>query len=220
MKTLAQLTQVDDPAWPLVEKWLGKGPGRTQVLPRDALASDAALLHLQVTTHSVLGALAHGCAGLVVDRWVRVLGGGSPTALASLKSWNGLPKDMLPMTAGMLRVAFDAAGGVYALDGGAFGKADGQVHYFAPDALAWEPLGLGHSDWLHWLLTEPERVATFHESQRWPGWEAEAAELGFDQALSFYPPLWSREGQDLSKASRRPVLITELLKLQGAAKPA
>ena len=145
----------------------------------------------------------------VVGGRVRVLGGGTAEIKSSLKTWNGLPSDLMPMERGMVRVGFDVFGGVFALDGGALGPGDGSVHYFAPDSLSWEPLELGHSAWVHWLLTEPDKLVTFYEAYRLADDGARLPGLAFDQALALSPPPWSPEA---SKFECRPAPANEVVK--------
>ncbi len=212
MQTLESLIDRGDPAWPLVERWLSSGISDVVLVERDAKLSEAALVHLQTSTHSLLGALAYECGGLVVDHRVRVLGGGTPEVKASLKTWNGLPGDAMPIDRGMVRVGFDVFGGVFALDGGAFGKGDGAVHYFAPDSLQWEPLEIGHSAWVHWLITEPTKVNEFYDIYTWPDWRLDVSRLTFDQALMLKPPPWSPEHKDLVSVTRRPAPAQDVVK--------
>ncbi len=99
-------------------------------------------------------------------------------------------------------------GGRFAIDGGSLGIALGEVCYFGPDGLAWEALGGGHADFVHAALTGG--LAETFSSLRWPGWQDETENLSPDEGLALYPPPFSREGQDLSAVSRRPVPLTEL----------
>ncbi|MFF4275289.1 DUF2625 family protein [Streptomyces sp. NPDC001536] len=48
----------------------------------------------------------------------------------------------------------------------------GQTTCFAPDTLAWEAMDMGHSAWVHWLLSR--RLETFYGGLRRPGWREEA----------------------------------------------
>jgi len=209
MEPLETLIDRVDPAWPLVERWLSTGVSDVVVMEREQASSEATLLHMQVSTHSILGALAYECGGLVVGSRVRVLGGGTAEVKSSLKSWNGLPGDLMPIERGLVRVGFDVFGGVFALDGGAFGIGDGAVHYFAPDSLSWEPLELGHSAWVHWLLTEPDKLLKFYEAYRLADDGARLPGLAFDQALSLTPPPWSPES---SKFECRPAPARDVVK--------
>ncbi len=212
MESLESLIDRVDPAWPLVERWLSTGVSDVVLVERDPKSADEALLHVQASTKTMLGALAYECGGLVIDARVRVLGGGTPEVKSSLKSWNGRPTDVMPIDRGMVRVGFDAFGGVFALDGGAFGKADGSVHYFAPDSLTWEALGLGHSAWLHWLITEPAAVSAFYDVFTWPDWRLDLSRLTFDQGLMLTPPPWSPEHKSLVPVTRRPAPAHEVAK--------
>jgi hypothetical protein len=68
----------------------------------------------------------------------------------------------------------DVLGGVFALNGrdpAAEGRlgAPGQMTYFAPDTLRWEPMDISYPAWVSWLLSG--RLAKFHEALRWPGWQ-------------------------------------------------
>ena len=116
------------------------------------------------------------------------------------------PPDQPP---GQVLVAFDVLGGKFAINVGAIPGSPGEVSYFAPDDLAWLPLEMKFSEFVLWSLTD--RLAMFYEHLRWPGWEAEIASLALDQGLSLVPPPFTAEGGDLSKVSRRPIPIAELM---------
>jgi hypothetical protein len=70
----------------------------------------------------------------------------------------------------------------------------------------------GYSDLLRFLLLGD--LSDFYGAYRWPGWVESVAALAPDDGFSLSPPLWSKEGKDLSKVSRRAVPMTELLALQ------
>jgi hypothetical protein len=200
----------DDPAWPEIAALAAKHSARVTVLPRDPTAAKACLEGIQVTTHSSLGALAHETGGILIDHaWLRMLGSGHPRLSRTLGGWNaelGVPLGQFVI------VADDVLGGVFAINGGALGPARGNVHYFAPDALRWEDLEVGHTAWVQWALTTD--LSEFYGDLRWPGWEAESEQVGGDRALSLYPPPWTAEGKDISKVDRRTVPTAELWGLQ------
>lgn len=82
--------------------------------------------------------------------------------------------------------------------------------YFAPDTLAWEEMGMGHSAWLSWLLSD--RLETFYDGLRWPGWREDVAVLEFTQGITVFPFLWTKEAHaDLAATSRRPAPMREIL---------
>jgi Protein of unknown function DUF2625 len=212
---------VDQPAWPELQVMLTAGAVSLKVLPAEPSEARRTLVQLQVTTRSVLGALALNCGGLVVDEgWVRVFGGGSAQgadSLPSLAQVNLFPADFDPEwhAATSLVVGHDVLGGVFALNGrdpamaGRPGMA-GQMTYFAPDRMQWEPLEISHSAWVSWLLSG--RLKKFYEGLRWPGWREETAALSLSHGIAVYPLLWSKEAQEnLPATSRAAVPMREIL---------
>jgi hypothetical protein len=211
-RNLEQLINAEDPAWPMIQGWIAEATNPVEVLDAPEGAGACALLELQVTTRSPMGAIVYECAGLLVDDgWLRVLGAGGNARLArSLPEWTractGVASGAPPP---FVAVADDVLGGVFAVDGGALG-APGSVHYRAPDTLAWENLEIGYSQFLGWVLSGD--LATFYREHRWPGWREEAAAVGGDRALSVVPFLWCK-GPPVAQRSRRPVPVSELWEL-------
>jgi hypothetical protein len=77
-RELRELVNQDEPAWPLVQKWISEATNPVEVLPTGPVRSEA-LLATQVTTRSPMGAIIYETGGLLVDHgWVRVLGSGHP----------------------------------------------------------------------------------------------------------------------------------------------
>ncbi|MEU7478458.1 DUF2625 family protein [Lentzea sp. NPDC042327] len=214
MRDIAELTEVDDPGWPVVAEAV---PASCAVLPPEPGACRAVLLQLQVTVRSLLGAVVLNTGGMVLHHgWLRVYGG-SGGALPSLGEVNGFPETVDPSwaPAGGLVLAHDVLGGVFALNGADCGRSGrpgepGQVVYFAPDTLEWETFDGGHGAWLMWMLDGG--VERYYEGMFWPGWEADVAALGLREGITAYPPLWSGEGAtDVAGATRSPVPMSELL---------
>jgi Protein of unknown function DUF2625 len=207
MRPLRDLIDDREPAWPLVEQWIGEAVVDVEVLPADRAAGEAALVATQVTTRSPMGAIAYQTAGLLVDSgWLRILGaGGHPRFRRSLPGWNE------SRGKGFYLVADDAVGGSFALNGGALGAERGKVYYYAPDALRWEPCDLGYSQFLVWAMTD--RLEQFYASLRWEGWQPEVRRLTGDQAMSIYPFLFTK-GPPLQERSRCPVPVSEQYGLQ------
>ncbi len=211
-RTLTELTNVSHPAWNDISETIAQTPIPVMVLPTET--GGETLYSLQVTIGSALGALAYNCGGILIDHgWVRLLGGGT-SGLPSLATINNL-NDPAKVTAppAYLVIGFDVLGGCFAIDGGGLGIAPGEVCYFAPDTLGWEPLSLGHGAFVQAFLSGA--TTKFYDSFRWPGWEEEVAQLQPDQGLSLFPPPSTREGQDLAMVTRRKVPIAELLDFYG-----
>ncbi len=218
MRELTELIEVEDPAWPELQTLFADCPMPLTVFAPDPHESSRGLHQLQVTARSMLGGLTLNCGGLLVDDgWVRVYGGGPghDGGLPSLAQVNGFPETFDPgwqAPAGLV-VAHDVLGGVFALNGMDPAASErpgqpGQMTYFAPDTLAWEALGIGHSAWLAWLLSE--RLEGFYNALRWEGWREETAAVGPTQAISVFPFLWSKPTDDTT-TSRRTVPMTGVL---------
>ena len=203
----------DDPRVVLAE-WIAAAGERAHVLPLAEGRGARVAAALGVSPRALLHAVALHAAGITVDDgWIHVLAGGSDDMRADLASWNGLGADpVFAMTPNLFVVAFDALGGVFAMDGGALGVAKQRmVHYFAPDSLRWESLDGSYSTWLHWLLSDESAVAAFYAEARWRGWRDETRRLGLEDAIHAWPPPWTREGRDLASVSRRAVPAREVV---------
>jgi len=92
----ALLDQVD-PMWPLLQQWIAESPRLVEVLPVERREAITALIALQVTTHSTLGALAWETGGILLDHgWLRILGAASDRMQDGLLAWNGVAADSVP----------------------------------------------------------------------------------------------------------------------------
>ncbi|MCZ0979883.1 DUF2625 family protein [Streptomyces diastatochromogenes] len=80
MRELSELTEVDEPAWPLLEGELRTAKVPVEVLDADPGQAAATLLRTQVTVRSYLGAFLFRTGGMLVDDgWLRVYGSPPPT---------------------------------------------------------------------------------------------------------------------------------------------
>lgn len=209
MRSFEELAVVDDPAWPVIEDAIASAIHPVTIVPSERSARELTLVRLQVTARSGLGALALETGGLLVDHgWLRVLGGGEPPL--NLATANGLETPPAEPPAQLL-VAFDVLGGKYAVNGGGLPGAPGEVCYFAPDELAWWPMEMGHLDFVVWSMSD--RLEQFNAHLRWDGWGREVETLRLDQGMSVFPFPSTAEGHDLSKVSRQPVPVAELLSI-------
>src|SRR5262245_42097796 len=64
-RSLDQLTEAEDPAWPLIGRWVADARQAVEVLPAEREQAETTLVALQVTTRSPLGALALETGGQV-----------------------------------------------------------------------------------------------------------------------------------------------------------
>lgn len=199
MKSLDQLIDLKDPALALVKQWVSSAKNHCELLPPSANRAEI-LLKTQVSTRSTMGAIAYETGGVLIDHgWLRFLGSGHPKLTRTLSGWNDAKADRCYF------IADDAAGGFFALNGGAFGTDLGKIYYWPADSFEWEPTELGYSDFLEWALMGD--LAEFYESVRWSSWREEMASLAGDRCVAFYPFLWAKEGS--AETSRRSTIPIE-----------
>lgn len=210
MKTLNELVDTQEPAWPMVQAWFAEAKVRVEALPPSDPARSEELLGLQVSTRSPLGAVVYESGGLLVDEgWVRVFGCGHLRLGRSLSSWNRPrtwpdPARRPPY----LLVAEDVIGGLFAIDWGGLGCAFNTLAYFSPDTLRWGALEMGYTDWLHWLVRGD--LAGFYGDYRWTGWRAEVAGLRADEGLMITPPPFLKDEKPWPERRRDRVPMAEL----------
>jgi Protein of unknown function DUF2625 len=198
------LRAASNTAWPQVEALIESSPNSVRLLSADLARRDAALVALQITSHSFLGAVVGECGALVVDQgWLRILGAGTE-GLPGVHEANGLSAGP-PL---LLDVAWDVLGGRFAIYGGGLDASPGEVCYWGPDTLDWTPVGGGYTDFIPWALSDA--LADFYSALRWPEWEQEVEVLAPDQGLSLIPPPFTAEGRDLAQVSRKAVPLAEL----------
>lgn len=213
MRTLSELVNLAESAWPMALEWIGDATKPVEALPVSRPANEEALVALQVTTRSPMGAVVYESGGLLIDHgWVRVLGSGHPRLPRTLPGWNRNRSVFNDgETPPFLLVADDAVGGFFAVNGGAFPGAPGNVYYFAPDTLEWEDLDAGYGDFLYWLLTAD--LNGFYADYRWDGWENDVAALAGDRGFLIYPFPCAAEGGPLVGRTRKDVPLAELYKM-------
>jgi hypothetical protein len=211
-RTLQELVNREEPAWPLVQEWLSEATHPVELLPPAEDAGDS-LVSIQVTTRSPLGAVVLHTGGFLVDHgWLRVLGSGHPRLPRSLPKWNfacGMAEALAPPPC--LLVADDVLGGFFALNGGKFSPEGRTVWYLAPDTLEWEDTENGYTDFLRWCFSGD--LELFYKSYRWRRWKSDTKRLAGDQAFSIVPPLSTEEDLPIEKRSRGVVPLDELFRL-------
>ncbi|WP_417763038.1 DUF2625 family protein [Shewanella sp.] len=204
MKSLEQLIDTQDDAIVQIRTWQQEAELSVTLLPAAANSGEQ-LQQLQLSTHSVLGALVYHTGGvLIADGWLRFLGSGCPQLTRALVSWNH-------SNSGYLLVADDVVGGFFAINDGALGSDVGDLYYLPPDALDWEPLEVGFSDFFAWSMSE--NLLQFYADVDITRLLSEYRHCSTEHALHFYPPLWSQEG-NVSQSARRLVPLTELRALK------
>ncbi|PKV75064.1 uncharacterized protein DUF2625 [Pontibacter ramchanderi] len=213
-RPLSALINKEDSGWTLVQDWLKVASNKVEVLPKQQQKAENALLQLQVTTRSPMGAIVYESGGILVDDgWIRILGSGSAKLDRSIMEWNrGKSYTNDGEQPSFLLVADDVLGGFFAINAGAFGQEEiGKVFYFSPDNLEWESLGIGYSDFISFCFAG--NIDKFYEGLRWENWREEVKKVDGKKGIHCFPFLWIAEGKDLNKVSRKAVPIQELWNL-------
>jgi hypothetical protein len=201
-RNLKELIDTHEPAIEMIQQLVADAEVPCELLPPSP-EREKALLYLQVTTRSTLGALAYDTGGLLIDNgWLRLLGSGHPKLQRTLHEWNSTRTD-----GAFYLLGDDAAGGFFAINGGAFGDDLGSMYYWAPDTLEWESLDLGYTDFVATFLTN--RIEAFYESLRWSTWREDLQTLSSDRCFAFFPFLWTKEGS-VENSHRSTVPVSEM----------
>jgi len=205
---LDELVDRNQPGIDLVRGWIRAAKNPVEELRVDRADGERALVALQVTSRSPMGAIALETGGLLVDHgWIRVLGAGHKRLPRSIHEWNGLVRGSSQRLPGTILVGDDVLGGFFAVNGGGLKGAMGHVFYYSPQSLAWEDVAPSYSEWLVGMMNSD--LEAFYKGLRWPGWRREVQPLTGDRGISVYPFLFA-SGEDISKRSRRPVPLREL----------
>ena len=205
MKPLDELIDNCDPGIKRVQEDIERAKNQCIVLP-PSNARDVVLVNTQVTTRSTMGAIVYETGGILIDHgWLRFLGSGNSKLNRSLPEWN------VNKANGFYLVADDAAGGFFAINGGALGSDVKNIYYWAPDSFEWEPLEMGYTSFFHWSLIG--NLEKFYTGLRWQNWTDDVSTLPGDRCYSFYPFLWTEQGS-VEKSYRNTVPVEEAFNLK------
>ena len=212
MRTLDQLINTEDDGWIFVLDWKKEAKNFIEILPiKSKESAENELLNSQVTTRSPMGAIIYHSGGILIDGgWIRILGSGN-TDLRGMMEWNlGKTYQKQGQQLPYLLIADDIIGGFFALNSGGLSKDGiGKVFYFAPDTLEWEEVsGFGYSDFIHFCFTED--LNKFYKELRWKTWKDDIKNASGNKAFSFIPFLFTKEGNDIEKVSKKLVSISEI----------
>ncbi|KLO87732.1 Uncharacterized protein LW93_10068 [Fusarium fujikuroi] len=187
-RPISELINTTDPGINLIHEWARDNSELCEILPPDEGLRSGILLQLQVTTRSILGAVAYETGGiLALSRRVRILGSGSDRSLLTA---NGT----LGGHSGLLIVGDDILGGVFAFNVGHFGNETiGQIYYLAADDLVWTSLDVGYTDFIYCCLTADRNLL----NRLFLDFELYVQEPPpFTKALSIIPFLWVKESRN------------------------
>ena len=210
MRPVDELINKTDPGWTIIKQWIELPKNKVEVLSTDTAKAKNELYKIQVTTRSPMGAVVFMTGGILFDNgWIRILGSGNIKLTRTLSDWNkGKTFAEIGQQSPYLLIADDVIGGYFLLNGGGLGTDLGKVYYFSPESLEYEPLDLTYGDFLNFSLNGD--LDKFYKGLRWKSWKEDISTLSGDNVISFYPYLWTKEGKDITKDSRKAVPVGEL----------
>lgn len=209
MRHIEELINEKDSGWTLVTEWIKSAKNKVEILSVDKQKAKDALYKTQVTTRSPMGSIVYETGGILIDNgWIRILGSGNVKLNRSLPDWNlGKSFKEFGQASSFLLIADDAIGGFFLLNGGGLGKDLGKIYYFAPDSLEFEPLNITYTEFLNFCFNN--NLEEFYKGYRWKTWKEDIAKLSCDRVFSFVPYLWTKEGKDIEKTSKKDIAIEE-----------
>lgn len=139
--------------------------------------------------------VASNCGGIIIDNWIRLYGSGLVNIIDKNMT-NDFNYDII--------IGEDVCGGLFSIK-------ENVVYYFAPDTLKWESLDVYYSNFLNWILNNPDGLSQFYETFRWNGWKEFCKNIQLNQGISFYPQLCF-EG-NIEDRSKKIISIDEIIKM-------
>ncbi|MBO9659000.1 MAG: DUF2625 domain-containing protein [Chitinophagaceae bacterium] len=206
MRPIEELIDTTDPGWRIVKEMIDSATNKVEILSADSARARAALYDLQVTSRSSLGAVVLYTGGILIDHgWIRILGSGNTKLDRGVMQWH---RKLYPaQNPGYIIVADDAIGGFYLQNGGGLGDDIGNMYYFSPDNLEFEPMEYGYTDFLNFCFNGD--LEGYYKGYRWKTWKTDVTSLSGNKTFSFFPMLWTKEGKDIEKNTRAPIPVEE-----------
>ncbi|HGO5855441.1 TPA: DUF2625 family protein [Mannheimia haemolytica] len=182
MKNLEQLLDKQS-AWLILRDWFTQAKNHYEILESYPEDAGSALVGMQLSTRSPLGAMVYETGGVFIDHgWLRILGSGNEKLPRGLFDWNfGKTFKQSGEQPSHLLVADDAIGGYFAINAGGIGSDLGKVYYYHPKAKKWENTQLGYSEFLGWALAGD--LNHFYQDLRWENWQTDVEKLQGHQVL-------------------------------------
>lgn len=173
----------------------------------DHMVGETIVKELVLNDKTTLATIIYHFAGMTINKCIRILGQGNDD-IQSIIQINDVKNGKPTRLKNFLIVATDIFGGLYAMNIEKIDGSIGQIFYFAPDSLEWEPLDMKYSQFLFWAVNG--NTDEFYSSMKWSNWESYADITGFDQGILIYPFLWSKE-IEIESAKKKIVPFIELI---------
>ena len=172
-----------------------KNKENVNLLPVDNAIADKFKSGFREFSDKLFFKVASNCGGIVIDNWIRLYGSG----LINIIDKNNNIIDNFNYD---ILIGEDVCGGLFALK-------ENVIYYFAPDTLKWESLDVYYSNFLNWVLNNPDGTSQFYKIFRWNGWEDFCKDIELDQGISFYPQLCFES--KIEDRSKRIIRIDEII---------
>ncbi|RYG53844.1 MAG: DUF2625 family protein, partial [Chitinophagaceae bacterium] len=168
-QTLAEIKKGLELEWKSISKWADSAKNTVEILPADSLRSIEAFRQSSVLRQSILSAIVLNTGGILVDNgWIRIMASGHECLDRALLLWNKYPFDDRELP-GYTVIGDDAIGGYFLLNSGGLGTDPGNIYYFSPASLEYEPMGLNYAGFLQFCFNGD--LNKFYKGYRWKSWQ-------------------------------------------------
>ena len=195
--------------WKKINKMLQSSDRKIELFQCDEVRGINIIKEIGLNNTTTLSTIIANCAGVIVDDCIRILGQGDVN-VHGIYEVNLIENGSANRVMGMLLVAFDIFGGLFAMNMGAINDEIGVIYYFAPDTLEWESIEMNYSEFLQWCVLG--NISKFYQSFKWNDWRQMAKEVKFNDEILIYPFLWSKE-HNINTAEKKIVSFNELFNL-------
>lgn len=185
--------------WNYFKDRLADSPNDVQIFEKPAVSVGS------TESGTVLEVISNNVSYLLVNRYLRILGT-SDSPYENVFDFSNEFRDVFGENKYI--VAHDAFGGLFA--------SERTIHYFSPDTLQWEDLGVNYEGFVDWIANED--ITEFYEPFLGSGIDDLISRIRTDEGISLYPFLWAKEC-DVDTASKRIVPFRELLVINAESRP-
>jgi len=206
-KSITELVNTNSTEWKAILELKASARNTVEILPKDHLKAETALVESQLSTNTFLGSVIYESGGILVDNgWIRIIGSGSSKLNRNVPGWNKgktSTTNKVPYT--FMLVADDVLGGLYAVKSEGSKSPDScTVYYYGPNSLKWKPTGFMYRTFISYCFSG--NLKRFYDDFRWSGWEQEVAQMDGNQVISCFPLLWTRNALE-QKSNRKVVAV-------------
>ena len=174
--------------WDGLLKYFDQSPNKIEVSISES-NKKMNLSQIDIGENTTIGLITHHCALLRVNGYLRIWGSGDNINHRNIVDSNDEFREYFG--GNKVFIADDIWGGCYAISNGDFPGSPQYIWYYAPDTLQWENLEVTYCQFIRWVASTG--IADFYKSFLWDKTFSLIDKISFEQGLSIYPPLWSKE---------------------------